>query len=167
MAKQSTLVIPADPALVYEILTDYDHMAEWMPQVSSARLLARDGDLTLAEITPASTEAPRFAMECIHRLGQQVTWRPIETKIPVTEYQWTLEPVANDSCKVSLALQCTGSADAENYIQALRNQASLFLPIDSAAGPGCEKILEIVETASGLMCWLQGKKYRLVPEPEA
>jgi ribosome-associated toxin RatA of RatAB toxin-antitoxin module len=179
MAKQSSLAIPADAALLYDILTDYDHLAEWMPQVSTARLLAREGDLSLAELTLAGAENLQFAMECIHSPGHMVTWRPVETNVPITEYQWTIESASGDSCRVSLALQRPGSVsrlssggrngapEAEQYLEALRMQASVFLPFDPAAEPGSEKIFEIVETATGLVCWLQGRKYRLVPEPEA
>jgi ribosome-associated toxin RatA of RatAB toxin-antitoxin module len=178
MAKQSTHVLPGDTALIYEILTDYDHLAEWLPEIVNSRLLAREGDLALAELELGDSEKTRFAMECIHSPEQMVIWRPVEKKIPVTEFQWSLKPVDNGHCSVSLELDRplslggftaggSGLMEPDQCLDALKNQVSIFLPDAALHEPGSETILEIVETATGLVCLLRGKKYRLVPEPGA
>ena len=174
MTKRSALPIPADPVVLYEILTDYERLAEWLPQVSRGRLLAGEGDLALVELELRGRENTRFAMECIHSRDQMVVWRPVEKRIPVTEFRWELEPAGDGQCRVSamakrpLSLSLR-SQDLRQFLEpgtclkALHDQAPVFTPDDKLA-EGCEKILEIVETESGLICWLRGRKYRLVPD---
>jgi ribosome-associated toxin RatA of RatAB toxin-antitoxin module len=176
MAKQSALTIPGDAALLYEILTDYDHLAEWLPQVSKSRLLAREGELALAELELRGKRARRLAMECIHSRDRMIVWRPIEGGGSVTEFQWTLEPAGDGQCRVtakatrriskSRLLSRSGELPQPRLcLEALKNQALCFVPPDKLA-KGWEEILEIVETESGLICRLRGRKYRLVPETE-
>ncbi|MGJ7509228.1 SRPBCC family protein [Variovorax sp. GT1P44] len=41
----------ADPRTVWNVITDYDHLAEFIPYVRSSRVLRRDGDRVLVEQT--------------------------------------------------------------------------------------------------------------------
>jgi hypothetical protein len=91
MSKRSASAIPGDPALLYEILTDYEQLGEWMPRIAGGKLLAREGDLVLAELELKGGEASRFSMECIHSKDQMVVWRPIENKISVAEVSWEMD----------------------------------------------------------------------------
>ena len=141
-------------------------------------MLAREGDLALAEMTLGDVDNTRFAMECIHSPGHMVVWRPVERKIPVTEFQWSIEQAEGGQCNVSLALERplslgsfssaeSGLMEPEQCLEALKNEVSIFLPDASPNEAGSETILEILETGTGLVCWLRGKKYRLVPEAGA
>jgi hypothetical protein len=174
MAKRSTLNIAAEPALIYEILTDYENLAEWLPHVSKSRLLAREGDLALAELELREKTDTRFAMECVHSRDRMVVWRPIGKQVSVTQIEWRLETVADGCCRVTATADKPVSfsfysrasrnfLDPDSSLKALNNQAGLFAK-DDKLPEGSEKILEIVETAAGLVCWLRGKKYRLVAE---
>lgn len=174
MAKRSSQTIAADPALLYEILTDYEALSEWLPHVAKSRLLASEGDLALAELNLGDEKSTRCAMECVHSKDRAVVWQPVEDQVAVTQFQWELEPAAEGKCLVTAVAEkpmclprhssAAGSfLEPEACLAALKNQAALFVQ-DEFLAEGCEKILEIMETESGLVCWLRGKKYRLVPE---
>jgi hypothetical protein len=176
MAKESALTIGADPALIYEILTDHENLGQWLPYVSESRLLASEGDLALAELNLSDGENTRCAMECVHNPGRMVVWQPLGDQVPVTRFEWTIETSSNGGCLVSAAAEkplsfarWSGTVDKflepASCLNALKDQAALF-GADDFLSEGCEKLLEIVETSSGLVCWLRGKKYRLVPEKE-
>jgi ribosome-associated toxin RatA of RatAB toxin-antitoxin module len=171
MAKQSASVIPGDPALVYEILTGYEDIAEWMPHVAGVKLLAKEGDLVLAEVQLQGQKQRRFTMECIHSRDKEVIWRPVESDIPISQVRWDLAATPEGHCTVSLAVdrrlslaRFTGIRfmQTRQWLRALRNQVSLFQPGLQVPGSEGEKILEIVETNEGLVCWIRGRKYNLV-----
>lgn len=174
MSKRSRAVIPGNPALLYEILTGYDQLGEWMPGIAAGKLLAREGDLVLAELELKDSEACRFSMECVHSRDKLVVWRPIENKIPVVEVRWELGVASPGQCDVSVTVDRRLSMahlawlrrrllKPGECLRALRSHVSLFLPDLALPDAEGEKILEIVETQHGLTCWLRGKKYKLVP----
>ena len=45
----SSGTVAAKPAAVWRILTDYDHLADYLPDMKSARVVARDGDKVTIE----------------------------------------------------------------------------------------------------------------------
>jgi ribosome-associated toxin RatA of RatAB toxin-antitoxin module len=173
MAKQSASVVPGDPALVYEILTGYEDIAEWMPHVAAVKLLAKEGDLVLAEVQMQGQKQRRFTMECIHSRDKEVIWRPVESDIPISQVRWDLAATPEGHCTVSLAIDRRLSlarftwggirfAEPRQWLRALRNQVSLFQPGLQLPDSDGEKILEIVETKEGLVCWIRGRKYNMV-----
>ena len=177
MSKRSASAIAGEPALLYEILTDYEQLGEWMPRIASGKLLAREGDLVLAELELKGGEASRFSMECIHSKDQMVVWRPIENKVSVAEVRWELAPTPEGQCRVSMAVDRRFSLarpasfwsnlmNPQESLRALARQVSLFLPDVAPADAEGERILEITETQDGLTCWIQGKKFKLVPAAE-
>src|SRR5512141_1732105 len=139
MEKQSASVVPGDPALVYEILTGYEDIAEWMPHVAGVKLLAKEGDLVLAEVQLQGQKQRRFTMECIHSRDKEVIWRPVESDIPISQVRWDLAAAPEGRCTVSLAVDRRLSlarftwsgirfAQPRQWLRALRNQVSLFQP---------------------------------------
>jgi ribosome-associated toxin RatA of RatAB toxin-antitoxin module len=173
MAKQSVSVVPGDPALVYEILTGYEDIAEWIPHVAGVKLLAKEGDLVLAEVQLQGQMERRFTMECIHSRDKEVIWRPVESDIPISQVRWDLAAAPEGHCTVSLAVDRRLSlarftwagiryARPSQWLRALKKQVSLFQPGQQLPDSEGEKILEIVETNEGLVCWIRGRKYNLV-----
>jgi ribosome-associated toxin RatA of RatAB toxin-antitoxin module len=174
MAKQSASVVPGDPALIYEILTGYEDIAEWMPHVAGVKLLAKEGDLVLAEVRLQGKAQVRFTMECIHSRDKEVVWLPVENHIPISQIRWELAAAPEGHCKVSLTVDqrlsmarftWPGSRFIEpaKWLRALKKQISLFQPGLVLPDSEGERILEIVETEEGLVCWIRGRKYKLVP----
>ncbi|MBI3895856.1 MAG: hypothetical protein HY313_07970 [Acidobacteria bacterium] len=174
LTKQSAVLLPCDPGLLYEVLTDYDSYAEWMPFVARSKLLARERDLALAEFELLHPAKDVFVVECIHTKNKMVLWRAIRGRIPLSEAQWDIEPAEGGQVRVRLTFQTNLNwgllrpaysrfLKTAPCLNALRMQISAFLP-ELAPEEG-EKILEIAETSEGTICWMLGKKYILTPAP--
>jgi ribosome-associated toxin RatA of RatAB toxin-antitoxin module len=174
--KKTSAVIPGDPELVYEILTDYDSYCEWMPLIAESRLLAKEGDLALAEFELTRPRKEKFVIESIHTRNTMVLIRTISGKVPINQMEWTISPSAQ-GVAVSLIVQSRTSVarfvpayrrliDPGACMAGLKGQLAAFSPdlgLTSAEG---EKVFELSETEQGLVCWVRGKKYILTPAPE-
>lgn len=176
-AKKASIKLPCPSSLPYEILTDYDSYSEWAPFISQSKLLAREGDLAIAEFEMSRPLEEKFALECIHTRNKMVLTRTISGRIPISQFEWIIQAQGDNQCTVTLTIQ--GKANWHRLVPsyrslmnvsaclaALQSQASALSPDLSISDPGGEKIIEIVETEQGLMCWLRGKKYNLISAPE-
>ncbi len=166
--KEHSDTIAAPPDIVYDILTDYDSYAEWMPLIGRGHLLAVEGNTAIAEFHLTEPEGERVAVECVHNKNQMVMTQPIEGDAPFTRMQWDIEPEGAGKSRVHLSMRCTAdtrwlsgsySSFAENAVKGLQNQASAFNVDLAADDPDGTRLLEIFETEEGLICWLNGKKY--------
>ena len=175
--RKASLAFDCAASLLYDVLTDYDGYSEWLPRVAQSKLLAREGDLALAEFEVNFPPKERFVIECIHTRNKMVLWRTIGGNIPVWQVEWTI--TAAGDAKSSVSLVVTGSFHQNRFIpkyrrflepkkclEALRTQVSTFLPELAVTDEAGEKILELVETEEGVVCWIRGKKYVLKPEAE-
>ncbi|MGI8785769.1 MAG: type II toxin-antitoxin system RatA family toxin [Acidobacteriota bacterium] len=174
--KTATAEIPGDPGLVYDILTDYDTYSDWMPHISRSKLLAREGDLAIAEFEVDAPKKGQFAVECIHTRNRQVMTRTISGDVPLTEVAWDLTPGSPGTTSVKITMRAAGwktllpayrkYSDATKCLKALHKQAATFgdsLAVEDSSG---EKVFELAETEQGLVCWHRGKKYTLTPAAE-
>jgi len=177
LTKKASVVLPCDPGLVYEILTDYDSYVEWMPLVAHSKLLAREGDLAIAEFILMRPRQDRFVVECIHTRLQMVLTRIISGKLPVTQFEWVIAPAEEGRCEVTLTIERKTNwrwfvpayrvfMNAAKCLHALQARISAFLPELVLAEDDGEKILELFETEEGMVCWIRGKKYALKPTAE-
>jgi ribosome-associated toxin RatA of RatAB toxin-antitoxin module len=173
---KATRTFPADAKLLYEILTDYDTYAEWMPQLSQSKLLAKETDLAIAEFDLTAPKGEKVSLECIHSRDKMVLSRVIRGPAAGSQLQWSLTPAGDQQCNVALTIerkrnwhwvlrgrQFMGSA--KSCLAGLQSHLSLFRPEVSVEGQG-EQILDISETAEGLVCRFRGKKYILAPANE-
>lgn len=163
--------------LLYDVLTDYDGYAEWLPQVTRSKLLARERDLALAEFEVNLPPKKRFVIECVHTRNKMVLWRSIGEEIPVWQVEWTIGAAGDNKAEVTLVVssKCQRNSFLPKYrrflepkkcMTALQSQLSTFLPELAVADEGGEKIFELIETGDGVVCWIRGKKYVLKPEGE-
>jgi ribosome-associated toxin RatA of RatAB toxin-antitoxin module len=175
--KVSSVQLPCEPGLPYEILTDYDAYSEWFPLVASSKLLAKEGDLAIAELEIKPPGKNKFVMECIHDKNRLVLTRVISGWHPVSQFEWRLEKTDANNCLITLAIEGERSwrrlartykqlMKPESCLAALQTQISAFAPEISSTTESEEKIFEIFDTGQGLFCWIQGKKYALTPVPE-
>jgi ribosome-associated toxin RatA of RatAB toxin-antitoxin module len=174
--RSASAVIPCEASLIYEILTDYDAYSDWLPTVAQSKLLAREGDLAIAEFDLASPKGDKYTFECIHTRNKMVLTRRISGKAPVTQVEWKLQAEGNQSTRVTIELQGHGFmpampsyrrfADGSGWLKSLQAEAASASPGISVESEGGELIVEIAETEEGLFCWLKGKKYILQPAPE-
>lgn len=175
--RKAAMVFDCDPGLLYDVLTDYDGYAEWLPKVAQSKELAREGDLALAEFEVTFPAKERFVIECIHTRNKMVLWRTIGGNIPIWQVEWNLTPAGEGHTNVSLVV--TGKFQRTSFVpkyrkfleplnclKALQSQISTFLPEIAVTDEAGEKILELTETDQGVVCWIRGKKYVLKPESE-
>lgn len=171
------MALECDPALLYDVLTDYDNYAEWLPLVARSKSLAKEGDLGIAEFELTPPQKERFVIECIHTKNKMVLWRTIGGKIPVTEVEWAIAPSPEGHSQVTLAVR--GGMSLNRFtpryrrflnpaasLRALQGQISTFMPEIAVTGEEGEKILELAETEEGIVCWIRGKKFVLRPASE-
>jgi len=173
--RRASTVLPCSPSLPYEILTDYDSYFEWLPHVTKSKLLAKEGDLAIAEFEMSQPRQDKFALECIHTRNKMVLTRTISGRLPVAQLEWTIEP-SGEGCKVTVAIEARTNwhrllpgygrlMDPNSCLKSLQSQVSAFTADLSIQDEEGEKILEVIETEDGLVCWLRGKKYTLTPAP--
>ena len=175
--RRSVAVLPCDPSLLYDVLTDYDNYTEWLPHISQSKTLAREGDLAIAEFELTPPRKEKFVIECIHTRNKMVLWRTISGKIPIAEVEWTIAGSGEGQSQVTLVV--TGKFPWNSLIpryrrflnpgrclKALQSQISTFMPEIALTDEAGEKILDLAETEQGVICWIRGKKYVLKPETE-
>src|SRR5882762_6323599 len=91
----ANIVVKAEPAAVFDILTDYDNYLEWFPFADHSKLLVKEGDdLAIAEFEFGKPEGAKLTLECIHTKNEMVLNRRISGSMPVARFQWNLAPQA-------------------------------------------------------------------------
>jgi uncharacterized protein YndB with AHSA1/START domain len=94
----SSGTVAAAPATVWRILTDYDHMADYVPDLKSARVVSRDGDRVVIEQQGAARFL--FFSRTIHLVVQAHEQAPhkidvnlVDGDMAVYRCSWELIPV--------------------------------------------------------------------------
>src|SRR5688572_6111572 len=89
--------------LLCEILTDYDSYKEWMPNVASSALISKAGELATASLDTADKK--RISLECIHTTNRAVLSRVTDGDVSLKSFEWEIEPLGDDRCRVSLNIE--------------------------------------------------------------
>jgi ribosome-associated toxin RatA of RatAB toxin-antitoxin module len=174
---KAEVTISCEASLIFELLTDYDSYEEWIPMVTKAKLLAKEGDLALAEIEVSQPAPDKMVLECIHDKNRSVLARAISGATPLAKIEWTIAPSGPGQCLVTVALEGKVDwhwlvpgyrklLDARQYARALEGQAAAFTSQISVAGDSGELILDLMETSEGMVLVYRGKKYLLQPVGE-
>jgi ribosome-associated toxin RatA of RatAB toxin-antitoxin module len=176
-SRKASMSFDCAAGILYDVLTDYDGYAEWLPRVAQSKLLAQERDLALAEFEVNFPPKKRFVIECVHTRNKMVLWRSIGEEIPVWQVEWTIAAAGDNKAEVTLVVsgRCQRNSLLPKYrrflepkkcMTALQSQVSAFLPELAVTDEEGEKIFELVETGDGIVCWVRGKKYVLKPESE-
>ena len=134
--------VPCDAGLVYDVLTDYESYAEWLPMVVASKTLAREGDLAIAEFELSTRHKDKFDFECIHTRNKMVLWRTLDGRLPIAQAEWTISGAGN-ACEVTLAVTgkihwgqfLPGARDflkPSQCVRALHSQLSTYMPESGA-----------------------------------
>jgi ribosome-associated toxin RatA of RatAB toxin-antitoxin module len=98
----SSGIVAATPAVVWRILTDYNHLADYVPDLKSARVVSRDGDKVIVE--QLGTAHFLFFRRSVHLLVQVHEQAPnkidinmIDGDMKVYRASWELIPLAGAS----------------------------------------------------------------------
>jgi len=172
----ANMIMKAEPATVYDILTDYDNYLEWFPFTNHSKLLVKEGDdLAIAEFEFGKPAGAKLTLECIHTKNEMVLNRRISGSMPVARVQWNL---ASQAGGTSVTLRT--EMDLKNWrllvpgmaqsfanhalIKALEGRVNAFS--SEMQSEGGRKFLEIIQTNDYLEIWFMGKKYKLTPMDE-
>lgn len=97
--------VAAAPNAVWRILTDYDHLAEFVPNLQSARVVSRDGDKIIVDQL-GSTQFLFFS-RAIHLVTQVREHPPhtidvslVDGDMRVYRCRWTLSPTAAGGTRI-------------------------------------------------------------------
>ena len=166
--RKATMTLGCEPALVYDVLSDYASYVEWMPKVRSSNVIGHETNFAVAEIEFEAKPAYKFTLECMHAPPQMVITRSMIGHPLTLKLEWKITSPCPGEAKVELMVEgplpflamVGGYATVMNpgaTLAALRRQVSSFAP---TLPPG-EVLIEISEGENGLMCTFKGKKYKM------
>lgn len=167
------MVVPWAPALVYQSLIDYDNWSEWLPSITSSKLLAKEDTLAIVQLGFNLRGEEDLILECIQTSNNSVLARVIEGKVPLQQIRWTIQTAENGASKVTLSVTrhlprhlvhpaYWPMMNPSACLAALRSWMASIQP-GPEISPGGENLLELWETDTGLVCWIRGRKYVLTP----
>lgn len=95
----SSGTVAAAPALVWRILTDYEHLADYLPNLTSARVLSRDGDTVILEQLGTArflffSRPIRVVVQVHERAPDRIDVSLVEGDMKVYRARWELIPVS-------------------------------------------------------------------------
>jgi len=96
---ESSGTVAASPAAVWRILTDYNHMADYVPDMKSARVVARTGDKVIIEQHGAArllffSRDIRLVVQVHEQAPNKIDVSLVDGDMKVYRCRWELTPVA-------------------------------------------------------------------------
>jgi ribosome-associated toxin RatA of RatAB toxin-antitoxin module len=90
--------VAATPSLVWRILTDYEHLASYLPNLKSARVLSRDGGKVIVEQLGAArylffSQPIRLTVQVHERAPDRIDISLIDGDMKVYRASWELRPL--------------------------------------------------------------------------
>lgn len=70
--------IRAPQRVVYSVLTDYRHFEAWMPDVTRSRLLAREGEIAIAELIAPPYGPEKLVLELVESSPASVVFTQVD-----------------------------------------------------------------------------------------
>jgi ribosome-associated toxin RatA of RatAB toxin-antitoxin module len=97
--------VAAAPALAWHVLTDYDHLAEFVPDLKSARVLGRDGDKVIVEQVGAArflvfSRDIRLVVLVHEQAPNKIDISLVEGDMKVYRCSWELVPLDSGGTRV-------------------------------------------------------------------
>jgi hypothetical protein len=166
--------LEADRDEVFDRLTDYPRLSEWLPGVESARILAREGDIVVAEVAAPGLGAPSLVLELVHSPpGLAQFTRVDQYRGEGTSGTWELIEV-DDGVELRVRLRpgptFAGArgrkrlrAGLERALEAIRRGLEKNTTRSEAKGDeqGRRKILEVTRRGNAVVVWHRGKVFEL------
>ncbi|MFC5479715.1 SRPBCC family protein [Massilia suwonensis] len=95
----SSGTVAATPAAVWRILTDYNHLADYLPNLKSARVVSRNGDSVIVEQLGTARflffrQTIRLLVQVRERAPDRIDVSLIDGDMKVYRASWELSPVA-------------------------------------------------------------------------
>ena len=95
----SSGTVAATPAVVWRILTDYNHLADYLPNMKSTRVVSRNGDRVIVEQLGTArflffSQAIRLVVQVQERSPDRIDISLIDGDMKVYRATWELSPLA-------------------------------------------------------------------------
>lgn len=171
---EAAVRLRADRDEVFALLTDYPRLCEWLPGVESARVLAREGDVVVAEVAAPGLGAPTLVLELVHSPpGLAHFTRVDQYRGEGTTGTWEL---SEDNGDVELRVRLRPGpsfagargrkrlrAGLENALEAIRRglEEKTAEPETESEVDGRRKILEVTRRGDTVVVWHRGKVFEL------
>lgn len=166
--------IAADRDKVFALLTDYGSLANWLPGVGSARELAREGDVVVAELTAPTLGAPNLVLEIVHSPPAVAHFTRVDQyRGEGTSGTWELTEV-DDGVELRVRVR-PGPALAgargrrrlrdglEKALEAIERGLESAITEESQAveNEGRRKVLEVTRNGDTVVVWHRGRIFEL------
>jgi len=166
LKRKASASMPIKPVFVYEALSDYAAWSQWMPGVTGSTLLAREGNFAILELEFAAAPGKRLSVECIHVPNSAVIARSLSSSEPKIKIDWRMAPSESGETQITLNMEGPLSlgflAGFGGFFKPSKGASALTGVVAGLGdGPAGEKIIEILETDEGLVCWYRGTRYRM------
>lgn len=155
-----------------ERLRDLDGVAHWAPGVESSRLLVREGNVSVCELTFADA-GRALTLEVVHADGglrfaevDRLAGHGIEGELRVNAAGDGTDGINdNDSCTVDLRCRLPGRILWPHRRRRLREALLLAAgALGRSVGDVGEAVVEVVSTTPELLLRIRGRIYRLVAD---
>jgi ribosome-associated toxin RatA of RatAB toxin-antitoxin module len=95
----SSGTVAATPAVVWRILTDYNHLADYLPNLKSTRVVSRNGDTVIVEQLGTArflffSQTIRLVVQVQERAPDQIDISLVDGDMKVYRASWKLSPLA-------------------------------------------------------------------------
>ena len=170
----ATVRLRGDLDGIFNRLTDYPRLREWLPEVEKARVLASEGDVVVAEVTAPGLGAPRLVLELVHSPPARAHFTRVDQyRGEGTSGTWELTEV-NGEVELSVQLRpgpAFAGARGRKRLRAGLEKALQTISrgiIENAAEPemeadvdGRRKILEVTRSGNTVVVWHRGRVFEL------
>lgn len=98
--------VAAAPDVVWRILTDYNHLADYVPDLDSARVVSRNGATVVVEQVGAAhflffSHAIRLRVQVHEQAPDRIDMRLVDGDMKTYRASWTLTPLAGGGTRVA------------------------------------------------------------------
>ena len=173
-AAEASAYLRAPLELVYPILTNYDLYSSWVPDITSSRLLAREGDLAIAEFVCPRYGRGKFLLELIETPATAISYSRIDHHRVEMTGGWRLEETQSGDRVVAHAdLRLDGRPHEIFLRRAMRDVLERTLEgltervtqieaaLETGAVPPGELILDLNHVGEKLVVRLRDRVYEL------
>ncbi len=160
---------------LYSILIDFGRYSEWVPSIDLSGVLAREGDVTVAEFQGRRFSDRTFNLELIVSLPEAIVFRQIDS-LDHAEIsgQWRVgetersvgSPTSLVRLKARVETPLLGLGSSRRIRSALRSGLDALearrrhlASTQPAAATRKRKVLEVVRESGGLKVWYLGESF--------
>jgi hypothetical protein len=169
---EAAININGDINEVFTRLTDYKNLRHWLPGVKDARVLAREGDVVVVEVSAPGLGAPSLVLELVHAPPAKVHFTRVDRyRGEGTTGLWALHEAETGS-GVDLRVRLQPGAGLVGLGGRRRFRESLHEALEAIRGgleekrpetetDGRRKILEVTRSGDTVVVWHRGEVFEL------